>query len=57
MVSTFQLTRTARLTGAPEYTEHTEKQPFFSVSSVCSVVAPSLSACSVIAPFNLFENR
>jgi hypothetical protein len=54
MVSTFQLTRTARLTGAPE---HTEKQPFFSVSSVCSVVAPSLSACSVIAPFNLFENR
>ena len=32
MVSTFQLTRTARLTGAPEHTEHTEhteKQPFF----------------------------
>ena len=24
MVSTFQLTRTARLTGAPEHTEYTE---------------------------------
>ena len=66
-----------------EYTEHTEKQPFFfrvfrvfrggpfffrvfcvfrggpffSVCSVCSVVAPSLSACSVVAPFYIFENR
>ena len=26
MVSTFQLTRTARLTGAPEYSVHTEKE-------------------------------
>ena len=37
MVSSFQLTRTARITGAPEFTEATERVEV--VDRYCSVVA------------------